>query len=55
MAVVIDEMITEPPASAQDAGAPAAGGGGASAEPDLDKLAFQIRRARQRSARLFAD
>ena len=56
MAVVIDEMVAEPVAAASTPGAPAASGGGQErAEPDYDKLDYEFRRARQRSARLFAD
>jgi len=56
MSVVIDEMIAEPAAAAPTRGASEGSGGGAeSAEPDLDKLDYEFRRARQRSARLFAD
>jgi hypothetical protein len=55
MAVVIDEMVAEPVAAASTPGAPAAGGDGGNAEPDYDKLDYEFRRARQRSARLFAD
>ena len=55
MAVVIDEMVAEPVPAASTPGAPAASGGEGSAEPDYEKLDYEFRRARQRSARLFAD
>ncbi|MBV9931298.1 MAG: hypothetical protein JO013_10175 [Alphaproteobacteria bacterium] len=59
MAVVIDEISSEvaPEAQASRGSGGGSGGGGAGggAEPDLDKLDYQIRRALQRRARLFAD
>jgi len=60
MPVVIDEITSEVAPEAQatrgsggDGGA--GGGAGGGADPDLDKLDYQIRRALQRRARLFAD
>lgn len=56
MAIVIDEVVSEPAGEPRAMSAPAAGGAAPGAgEPDLDKLDYQFRRARQRSARLFAD
>jgi hypothetical protein len=58
MPVVIDEITSEvaPEAQATRGGDGGAGSGaGGNAEPDLDKLDYQLRRVIQRRTRLFAD